>query len=63
MSTILGTSPHHVLPHSGWVSYWINKGEDDVLSVVELFRMRYEQLKPRSQPKQEGSSEISKVDS
>ena len=46
-------SPHHVLPNSGWVSYWINKGEEDVPAVVELFRMRYEQLKPRSQPKQE----------
>ena len=54
-------SPHHVLPQSGWVSYWINKGEDDVPSVVELFRMRYEQLKPRSRPKQEESSEISNV--
>lgn len=43
-------SPHHVLPQSGWVSYWINKGEEDVPAVVELFRMRYEQLKPRSQP-------------
>jgi Family of unknown function (DUF5519) len=42
-------SPHHVLPQSGWVSYWINKGEEDVPAVVELFRMRYEQLKPRSQ--------------
>ena len=42
-------SPHHVLPQSGWVSYWINKGEDDVPAVVELFRMRYEQLKPKSQ--------------
>jgi len=41
-------SPHHVLPQSGWVSYWISKGEDDVRLVVELFRMRYEQLKPRS---------------
>ena len=41
-------SPHHVLPRSGWVSYWINKGEEDVPAVVELFRMRYEQLKPRS---------------
>jgi hypothetical protein len=46
-------SPHHVLPKSGWVSYWINKGEEDVPAVVELFKMRYEQLKPRSQPKQE----------
>jgi hypothetical protein len=41
-------SPHHVLPQSGWVSYWINKGEEDVPAVVDLFRMRYEQLKPRS---------------
>jgi hypothetical protein len=43
-------SPHHVLSQSGWVSYWINKGDEDVLAVVDLFRMRYEQLKPRSQP-------------
>jgi hypothetical protein len=42
-------SPHHVLPQSGWVSYWINKGEEDVPAVIELFRMRYEQLKPRPQ--------------
>ena len=46
-------SPHHMLPNSGWVSYWINKGEEDIPSVIELFKMRYEQLKPRSQPKQE----------
>ncbi len=41
-------SPHHVLPQSGWVSYWINQGEEDVPAVVDLFRMWYEQLKPRS---------------
>jgi hypothetical protein len=46
-------SPHHVLPNSGWVSYWIDKGEEDIPAVIELFKMRYEQLKPRSQPKQE----------
>ena len=44
-------SPHHVLSQSGWVSYWINKGEEDVPAVVELFKMRYEQLKPRSRSK------------
>lgn len=44
-------SPHLVLPQSGWVSYWINKGEEDVPAVVELFKMRYEQLKPRSRSK------------
>jgi len=43
-------SPHHVLPQSGWVSYWISKGEEDVPAVVELFRIRYGQLKPRSYP-------------
>ena len=51
-------SPHHVLPKSGWVSYWINKDkeqEHEVSAVVELFKMRYEQLKPRSQNKQEQS--------
>ena len=41
-------SPHHVLPQSGWISYWITKGENDIPSVVELFRMRYDQLKPKA---------------
>jgi hypothetical protein len=50
-------SPHHVLPQSGWVSYWINKGEDDVPSIINLFRMRYEQLKPKSGVKQDENKE------
>ena len=54
-------SPHHVLPQSGWVSYWINNGEKDVPEVLELFRMRYEQLKPKSQPTQEESAEMLNV--
>jgi hypothetical protein len=37
--------PHHVLPQSGWVSYYINK-EDDITAVIELFRLRYQQFKP-----------------
>jgi hypothetical protein len=53
--------PHHVLPQSGWVSYWINNGEKDVPEVLELFRMRYEQLKPRSQPTQEESAVLLNV--
>jgi Family of unknown function (DUF5519) len=33
--------PHHVLPESGWVSFWI--GDDgDADEAVELFRMSYE---------------------
>jgi hypothetical protein len=49
-------SLHHVLPQSGRVSYWINRGEEDIPEVIELLKMRYEQLKPRSKPKQEESS-------
>ena len=45
-------SPHHVLPNSGWVSYWINQDkeqEHEVSEGIELFKMRYEQLKPKAQ--------------
>ena len=33
--------PHHVLPDSGWVSYWI-EGAEDVPRVLEFFRLGYE---------------------
>jgi hypothetical protein len=33
--------PHHVLPETGWVSFWI-EGEDDVPRAIELFRLSYE---------------------
>jgi hypothetical protein len=32
---------HHILPESGWVSVRI-RGEEDIRSVIELFRMNYE---------------------
>jgi hypothetical protein len=54
-------SHHHVLPKSGWVSYWIDqdKGQErEVSAVVELFKMRYDQLKPRVQTKQDISLHI-----
>ena len=35
--------PHHVLPKSGWVSYWID-GKADVQPLVDLFRLQYERL-------------------
>jgi Family of unknown function (DUF5519) len=41
-------SPHHVMPQSGWVSYWIEKSEEDLPAIIRLFRLRYEQLKPKS---------------
>lgn len=34
-------SAHHILPQTGWVSYWI-KGEEDIPNVNELFMMRYD---------------------
>jgi Family of unknown function (DUF5519) len=40
--------PHHVLPQSGWISYLFHNNEEDVPTVIELFKMRYEQLKPNS---------------
>jgi hypothetical protein len=43
--------PHHVLPQSGWVSYWFNNNIEDIQAVIELFRLRYEQLKPENQIK------------
>jgi len=32
---------HHVLPDSGWVSFWIH-GEQDVEAVIALFRLNYD---------------------
>ena len=45
--------PHHVLPQSGWVSYWFhNSGEkEDIATVIDLFKLRYELLKPKAQIK------------
>jgi hypothetical protein len=40
------------MPQSGWVSYWIEKGEEDLPAIIGLFRLRYEQLKPKSLAKQ-----------
>jgi len=33
--------PHHVLPHTGWVSYWMD-GPEDAAGAIELFRIQYE---------------------
>jgi Family of unknown function (DUF5519) len=34
---------HHVLPDSGWVSYWI-KGEEDLPHLLKLFKMQYDRM-------------------
>ena len=42
--------PHHVLPHTGWVSYWMD-GPEDAAGAIELFRIQYERYsRPRATP-------------
>lgn len=33
--------PHHILPESGWISFYIKKDED-VTQAIELFKLSYE---------------------
>jgi hypothetical protein len=40
--------PHHVLPESGWVSYWI-EGPEDVPRVLELFRLGYDRARAQQE--------------
>ena len=35
-------SPHHFIPQSGWISYYIS--EQGVPGLRELFRMQYERM-------------------
>lgn len=37
-------SPHHVLPESGWVTFYI-RSDEDVPALLELFKMQYSRLK------------------
>jgi hypothetical protein len=39
--------PHHILPHSGWITFRFGD-EEDVGSAVELFRLSYEIAVERS---------------
>jgi hypothetical protein len=38
-------SPHHHLPDSGWVSFYI-RDEMDIPAVLALFRRNYERIQP-----------------
>ena len=40
-------APHHILPDTGWVSYYIRSAAD-VPGAIELFRLNYDRLAPRS---------------
>ena len=35
--------PHHILPESGWVTFYIEK-EQDAKALIGLFRMQYERM-------------------
>ena len=35
--------PHHVIPNSGWVTFYI-KSEQDADTLIELFKMQYKRL-------------------
>ncbi|HEV8043647.1 MAG TPA: luciferase family protein [Rubrobacter sp.] len=49
--------PHHVLPRTGWVSYY-PRGPEDASAVVELFRLNYEHLVERGRKKAEKAAAI-----
>jgi hypothetical protein len=40
---------HHVLPQTGWVSYYLGS-EEDVAGALDLFRMNYDRLTARKDP-------------
>jgi hypothetical protein len=42
--------PHHLLPQTGWVSYYPH-GPKDVPAVIDLFRLNYEHLVQRGEKK------------
>jgi hypothetical protein len=50
-------SLHHVLPNTGWVSYWIS-GDQDIEAVIALFRLNYERIS-KSKPAQTVPAETS----
>ena len=40
-------SAHHVLPESGWISFYIEQ-QDDVERAIAMFRLNYERLTQRN---------------
>ncbi len=48
--------PHHLLPQTGWVSYYPG-GPEEAPAVVELFRLNYERLVQRGREKTASAGE------
>jgi Luciferase len=55
--------PHHLLPRTGWVSYYPRdpRGPEDAPAVVELFRMNYEHLVERGKRNAEKTAQGGKT--
>jgi Luciferase len=49
-------SPHHILPQTGWVTFYI-RGQDDLPALIELFRLSYERFATAEQRRQANSTE------
>ena len=47
--------PHHILPETGWVSFYLRE-ETDIQNAVELLRRSYEIAVKQKQPRQASSS-------
>jgi hypothetical protein len=48
--------PHHVLPQSGWISYYI-RGIEDIPGTIELFQMQYERMTNYGKKEKEKNNE------
>lgn len=48
-------SPHHFVPESGWISFYIN-GTADIPKLIELFRIQYDRMTGYGKKKATGVS-------
>ncbi|MGH9992205.1 MAG: luciferase family protein [Nitrososphaera sp.] len=53
-------SPHHFLPQSGWISYYIDE-PGKVAGAVELFRMQYERMTSYGKKKIDSASSLAQT--
>jgi hypothetical protein len=53
-------SPHHILPDTGWVSYYMRSAAD-LAGAIDLFRLNYDRL-TRLNPAVAGSEGVSATD-
>jgi hypothetical protein len=50
-------SPHHILPDTGWVSYYLRSAAD-AAGAIALFRLNYERLVARKAGASDGESAL-----